>query len=176
MRAFSLLIDQDSKVKFYARVDDTSIGCNSRNLFRGRLIGKMLGCGFSLARMTPLEHLIPRAGRPRPTAARANTICASFPDGENVVNLFSVLVAGLHRRALPERKSSAIIAVTIAQRSNKCEAQSLKRVFSGLGFHVRYFRSSTSNSETVIVSFDSVERLHGISSKRPPNWILGLLP
>ena len=49
----------------------------------------MLGCGFSLARTTPLEHLIPSDGRPWPTAAKAYSICASFPEGENVVKLQS---------------------------------------------------------------------------------------
>ena len=55
---------------------------------------RMLGCGFSLARTTPLEHRIPSEGRPWPTAANAYSICASFPEGENVVKLQS---ARMHR-------------------------------------------------------------------------------
>jgi hypothetical protein len=34
-----------------------------------------------------LEHLIPNDGRPWPTAAKAYSICASFPEGEKVVKL-----------------------------------------------------------------------------------------
>jgi len=46
MGTFSRFIDQDPKVRSHARVDDTCIGSNSRNLFKGRLIGKDAGMGF----------------------------------------------------------------------------------------------------------------------------------
>ena len=61
-----------------------------------------------------MEHLIPKEGRPCPTAARAYSICASFPDGENVVKL--ALMES--RESKPERVSVChlLMGLSMAER------------------------------------------------------------